>query len=303
MFYRVFVLLLFLAGGLYAQSQVQNWHAGRGGTVVLDIGHFVGGEGASAPGAVNGTVLRECEFWYRYAGVVKEVVERAGWHCVVTNRGYAPTREPLASIARRTGVIQLRQPDAGGRRSPSRYHPDRVGSGMVSADYAIWKKAACIVFLHLNSSSSRWTSGGSRSVILCNHYNGRALAGSLSRALESEVLNHGMPNGGKGCAIEVRRVDADRAAGWLNACDDSGIPAAVVEAAFVNNRGHADFLTREAGARAFAQAIGHGIVNFLRHDTTPRHVRANENEPDVGSFGYAAESRRLNVPGAKRLLH
>lgn len=297
----VFMLLLLLVGELCAQSQIQNVGAMKGGTVVLDIGHFMGGEGASAPGAVNGTILRECEFWYRYAGVVKEVIERAGWNCVVTNRGFAPTHEPLAGIARKTGVVQLRRPDAGGKRTPSRYHPDRVGSGMVSADYAIWKKAACIVFLHLNSSGSRWTSAG-RSVILCNHFNGRGLASSICRALDSEVLNHGMPNGGRGCSIEVRRVDADRAAGWLNACDDSGIPAAVVEAAFVNNRAHVEYLTRDAGARVFAQAIGHGIVNFLRSGASPRHVRKNENAPDVGSFGYAAESRRLSVPGARRLL-
>ncbi len=274
----------------------------KGGAVVLDIGHFVGGEGASAPEAVNGMTLRECEFWYRYAGVVKEVIKRAGWNCIITNRGFAPTREPLASFARKAGVIQLRRPDAGGKRTPSRYHPDRVGSGMVSADYAIWKRATCIVFLHLNSTGSRWASGG-RSVILCNHFNGRGLATSICRALDNEVLNHGMPNGGRGCSVEVRRVDADRAAGWLNACDDSGIPAAVVEAAFVNNLAHAEYLTRNAGATAFAQAIGHGIVNFLRSDTTPHHVRKNENVPDVGSFGYAAESRHLNVPGAKRLLH
>ncbi len=299
---RILILILLFGGVLFAQSQVQNVNALRGGTVVLDIGHFMGGEGASAPQAVNGVVLRECEFWYRYAGVVKQVVERAGWRCVITNRGFAPTREPFASIAKRSGVLQLQKPDAGGKRTPSRYHPDRVGSGMVSADYAIWKRAACIIFLHLNSTGSRWTSGG-RSIILCNHFNGHGLANSICNALNNEVLNHGMPNGGRGCSVEERRVDADRSAGWLNACDDSGIPAVVVEAAFVNNRAHAEYLTRDAGARAFAQAIGHGVVNFLRSDTTPRHVRENENVPDVGSFGYAAESRRLNVPGARRLLH
>ena len=274
-----------------------------GGGVVLDIGHFIGGEGASSPSAVHGKRLAECSFWYQYAADVKRVVEAAGYPCTITNRGKAPTSEPLAAYARQARVVQLNRPDADGRRYPSRYFPDRVAGGMVSADYAIWKRADCIVFLHHNSSGSRWTSGGSPSVILCNKYNGRALAERLCAALNSEILDHGMPNGGRKCRVEQRSVDADRAAGWLNACDDAGIPAAVIEAAFLNNRNHAAYLAQDANARRYAQAIGHGIVSYLRRQGgSPRHRRANPDAPDEGSFGYAAESRRLDVPGAKRLL-
>ncbi len=198
--------------------------------------------------------------------------------------------------------MQLRHPDRNAARYPSHYHPDRVASGMVSADYAIYRKAACVVFLHHNSSGG-WTSGGSPSMILCNKYNGRPLADAIGRVMEREILDHGMANGGRGCRTVVRSVDADRAAGWLNACDDSGIPAAVIEVAYLNNRAHAAFLADDANARRYAQAVGRGIVEYLRaHGNSPRHRRADENAPDEGSFGYAAESRRLNVPGAKRLV-
>lgn len=272
--------------------------------VVLDIGHFIGGDGASTPGIVQGKRLTECTWWYQYAYEVKRVVEQAGYRCEVINRGHAPTSEPTAGYARRAQVLHMRRPDVGSQRYPSRYFPDRVGAGMVSADYAIWRRASCAVFLHHNSSSSRrWTKGASPSIVICNKYNGMALARSLCLALNTEVLNHGMPNGGRECRPEVRSVDASRSAGWMNACDDAGIPAAVVEAAFLNNRGHAEYLAQDANARRYARAVGNGIVNFLRqHGKEPRHYRRDANEPDQGSFGYAPESRKLQVPGAKKLL-
>lgn len=275
-----------------------------GGAVVLDIGHYEGAPGARTPGPVRGQRISEYDFWCRYVGEVKRVVQAAGYSCVVTNRGYAPTQADLRSATRRAGVVQLRRPDVAGGRYPSRYHPDRVGAGMVSADYAIWRRASCAVFLHHNSSSRRWVRGASPSIILYNKWNGRALAESLCRTLDAEVLDHGMPNGGRGCRPVVKYVDADRSAGWLNACDDSGIPAVVVEAAFLNNRNHAEFLAQDANARRYAQSIGKAIVAYLRRNgSSKRHYRADENAPDAGSFGYARESRSAHVPGAKRLLH
>ncbi len=273
-----------------------------GGPVVLDIGHFAGGEGAQSPFVINGKRLKECEFWYQYSFEVKKEIEKAGYACVVTNRGNAPEHEPLASYARRAGVVHLRRPDRNGARYPSRYFPDRVGSGVVSADYAIYRKAACVVFLHHNSSG-RPTRGASPSLILHNRYNGLPLARSLAHSLGAEVLNRGMNNGGRGCTTSVRYVDADRSASWMNACDDAGIPAAVIEAAFLNNRDHAEFLSTDAGARRYARAVAHGIINYMKTaSAAPRHVRKNPNVADEGSFGYAAESRRLNVPGARILI-
>lgn len=297
---RLFLCIVVLL--VAACSQVP-YHGGSG-VVVLDIGHYIGAEGARTPGPVGGKILSECPFWYQYAGEVKRVVEAAGYRCVITNRGHAPTQEPLATYARQARVVHLRHPDTGGLRYPSRYHPDRVASGIVSADYAIYRRAACAVFLHHNSAGRGWKTGGSPSIIICNKYNGLPLAKALCHALNSEILDHGMPNAGRPCRPVVRSVDADRSAGWLNACDDSGIPAAVIEAAFLNNRAHAAFLAQDACARRYAQAIGHGIVRYLRQQgRAPRHYRADENTPDEGSFGYARESRRLQVPGAKRLLH
>lgn len=276
---------------------------GAKGVVVLDIGHFIGGDGARTPGPVNGKYLTECTWWYQYCYYTKKVVEKAGYTCVVTNRGNAPVSEPLSGYARRAGVVHLRHPDRNGARYPSHYHPDRVASGMASADYAIYRKASCVVFLHHNSSSGKWVDGAAASMILCNKYNGGRLAESLCRTLEKEILNHGMPNGGRGCKSVVRCIDAERSAGWLNACDDSGIPAAVIEAAYLNHRGHAQFLAQDVNARRYAEAVGRGIVAYMqRYGKEARHVRADGKAPDQGSFGYAPESRKLDVPGAWRLV-
>lgn len=273
------------------------------GEVVLDIGHCFSRQGARTPGAVRGTVITEYAFWCQYAPVVKREVERAGFRCIIINRGNPPDSAPLASYVRAGRVVHLKRPDLEAQRYPSRYHPDRVASGMVSADYAIWKRAACIVFLHHNNVSSRWMRRPRQGLILCNKYNGLHLADCLKSSLESEVINHGMNNGGIACRIVIRHVDADRAAGWLNACDDSGIPAAVIEAAYLDNYQHALYLSADAGAQAYARAVGHGIVRYMkRYGREARHFRADENAPDEGSFGYAKESRRLQVPGAKRLI-
>lgn len=270
--------------------------------VVLDIGHFIGSEGACTPGPVNGKRISECSFWYEYCYYTKRVIEQAGYKCVVCNRGNAPKNPTLAAFARRAKVVQLRHPDKNAARYPSHYFPDRVASGMVSADYAVYRKAKAMVFLHHNSSGG-WTSAGMPSIILSNRYNGRPLAQAISNTLNREVLNSKMPNGGRQCTVQVRYVDAGRGAGWLNTCDDAGIPAAIIEAAYLNNRHHAAYLANPANARYYAESIGRGIVEYLRHGRAINHRRKDLNKADEGSFGYAAESRRLNVPGAKRLVH
>lgn len=273
------------------------------GVVVLDIGHFSTSPGAVMPGALNGKRLTEYAFWCQYANEVKKVITEAGHPCIITNRGNPPTTEPLATYAQQANVIYLNHPDKGAARYPSRHFPDRVASGMVSADYAVEKKAACVVFLHHNSTVNRWQTGGAPSIILCNKNNGRQLAQTLCDVLNADILNHGMDNGGRSCTVQTRSVDADRAAGWLNTCDDAGIPAAVIEAAFLNYRAHAAYLLDDANARKYARSIGHGVVKYLReHGRDARHYRLNPDAPDEGSFGYAAESRKLKVPGAKLLL-
>ncbi len=298
-------MMLFVAlCGLLMETGCQSFSGSRGepGAVILDIGHCIGAEGAVMPSAINGKRFSEAAFWYQYAPYTKRVIERAGYRCTICNRGYMPDEEPLRTYAKRGRVIHHRRPDLGGARRASRYHPDRVASGIISADYAVWRRASCMVFLHHNSSSRRWKGGSSPSVVLYNRYNGRPLAEAIARRMERDILNHGMNNGGVGCKVEARYVDASRGGGWLNTCDDSGIPAAILEVAYLNNRNHAAFLTKDANARRYAEAVGRGIVDYLRRSgNQPRHVRADENKADEGSFGYARESRGVEVRGAKRL--
>ena len=70
-----------------AQQRMQR-QALESQTVVLDIGHYYaperGGQGARTPDATQGGMLEECEFWYRYAGEVKKVVEAARYSRNVT---------------------------------------------------------------------------------------------------------------------------------------------------------------------------------------------------------------------------
>ncbi len=288
---------------LLASCQTFSGSPGEPGAVILDIGHCTDAQGATMPGTINGKRYTETAFWYQYAPYVKRVIERAGYRCTICNRGYMPDEEPLRTYAKRGRVIHHRRPDLGGDRRASRYHPDRVASGIISADYAVWRRASCAVFLHHNSSSRRWVYGGSPSVVLCNRYNGRPLAEAIANRMNRDILNHGMKNGGVNCRVASRYVDASRGAGWLNTCDDSGIPAAILEVAYLNNRNHAAYLTNDANARRYAEAVGQGIVDYLRRSGhTRKHVREDENKADEGSFGYARESRRARVRGARRLL-
>lgn len=242
--------------------------------VVLDIGHYLNGArgtGAMSPRLKNGTRLEETVFWYYYSPYVKNEIERAGYSCAVTNRGKAPTTSELASVARKTPVIQLNRPDtrgANGRpfRYPSKYHPQHIAAGMISADFAIWKGAKCVVFLHQDSSSDNWRTV-CKSTILHNARNGRPLAASVASSLNERILGEGegkMRNGGRLCRTEPRSNPDLGGAAWLNTCDASGIPAIVVEGAMLNNPDHAYWLAQEDNAILFARAVGRGIVNYLK---------------------------------------
>lgn len=229
--------------------------------VMLDIGHSVRSRGASSP---DGR-LTETAFWYKNAGEVKRVIEAAGYRCIVCNRGNAPTQEPLASYARRAGVVHLNRPDKGGVRYPSRYYPERIGAGMVSADYGIEQRPACMVFLHLNSTSG-WLRAPIPGLIIHSRVHGRGLGEALQRAFNTELFEQagGVSNGGKGCRTITRYRKEETAAGWLNALDDAGIPSAVVEALYVNNRAHAAYLLTDAGGKRVAQTVAHGIISWLK---------------------------------------
>ncbi len=272
------------------------------GVVVLDIGHCIGSEGAIMPAAVNGKCFSETVFWYQYAPEIKRVIEEAGYTCTICNRGFMPEDETLRGYAQQGDVIHLCCPDLDAGRRVSRYHKDRVASGMVSADYAVWRKATCAVFLHHNSTSRRWLKGKITSIVLHNRYNGQPLAEAIARRMEKDVFGRGFSVGGE-CKIVSCYEDAARGAGWLNTCDDSGIPAVILEVAYLNHLQHVTYLTDDANARHFAESVGQGVLDYLRHNrNTPRHVREDENQPDEGSFGHAPESRKLVIPGAKMLV-
>lgn len=252
--------------------------------VVLDIGHRFGNEGASSPRAADGRRISETSFWYEYSYYTKQVIEAAGYRCIVCNRGAAPTDAAMQAFAKRAGVVQLNQKQKDGRYA-SVIHPDRFAAGQISADFAIQQGAVCAVFLHHNGLEGQ-SDQGENAMVLYNRYNGKGLADSLCAAVNAEILNHGLDNKGKPCVPSVRYKAAAPAAGWMNACDDSGIPAAVIEATFLSNVNHVAFLRQEANARRYAECIGRGIVAFLKsYDASARHLREDDSIPDEGSGG------------------
>lgn len=276
-------------GMLLASCSQQRFMFGRKGSpaVVLDIGHCEQAKGAYTPGRTKGRVLNEYDFWHENAVHTRRVVEEAGYPCVICNRGDEPEDEQLRALGEQAGVEYLGRPDdAASPRYRSYYSRDRVAAGIISADYAVYRQAPAAVFLHHNSTGRRWNKRRSMpSLLITNRYNGTPLAESIACELERRVLNHGLPNGGRRCTIQVRCKDASRAAGWMNVCDDAGIPAAVIETAFLNNRRHAAWLADKENARRYAESIGHGIVAYLRRQEKPApHIRTNHDVPDEGTY-------------------
>lgn len=238
------VFMLSLLGAVYAAA----------GPVVLDIGHQSTSGGAASPDRS----LSEYDFWCTYAGDVKAAIESAGYPCVVLNRGMAPTKKHLLSACRAAGVVQLNKPDKNAKRYPSTHYPEHIGCGMVCADYAIDLGARCVVFLHLNSTSSKWQSKAAAGLMICNRQYGRPLAESVCSAMRREL-----PALSKGIKVLPRYIGSQPSAGWMNALDAAGIPAIVFEALYVNNRTHVDFLRSDANARKLARTIAAGVIDWL----------------------------------------
>ncbi|MBE6436362.1 MAG: hypothetical protein E7030_09200 [Akkermansiaceae bacterium] len=230
--------------------------------VVIDIGHQYTASGAESPdGKIN-----EYAFWAQYAIEVRREVEAAGYPCIITNRSEAPTKEPLATYNKESGVVHLNKPDKDAKRYPSTHHPEHIGAGMISADYAIDKNALCVVFLHLNSVGSKWSVTPPTGLIICNKNHGNALAESVCEAMRADILDQkgGMPNAKKGIKVLPRHIGSQSGAGWMNTLDEEKIPAIIFEAVYVNNRGHIDFISKDANARKLARTIGKGVVNWLK---------------------------------------
>ncbi len=243
------------------QRQVRNSQL-----VVLDIGHYYhperGGQGARTPDARYGNT-EECEFWYRYVIYTKHIIEKAGYQCIICNRGAAPTSPELASAGKKAGVVQLNtpQPTAIYR---SRHHEKRMAVGMLSADYALDCKPGCVVFLHHNSVSATWREDYDKGAIFCNE-RGVALAQSLAWVMNRDILDHGMPNGGQPCGVIIRNDGRKGGGDWLNTCNESYVPAAITEVAVLSNPKHAQYLSKKQNAIDFAEAAGRGIVEYMQN--------------------------------------
>lgn len=223
--------------------------------VVLDIGHQTTAGGAQTPdGKIN-----EFAFWLRYAGEVQKMVQDAGYGCILTNRGNPPAKGTSE------GVLYMKHPDKNAMRYPSRHYPEYIGAGMICADYAIDIKARCVVFLHLNCTTGKWSSRPPKGLIICNRIHGLALAESICQSMREVLLDKpgGIPNAGKGIKVLPRYIGSQPSAGWMNALDEAGIPAAVFEAVYMDNRAHAAFISNDANARKLARTIGQGIVRWL----------------------------------------
>lgn len=265
-FLRAFLLVLLSCTGLLLNGCTQQRlcaQARESRTVVLDIGHYYhperGGQGARTPNKRYGNI-EECEFWYKYVIYTKRVIEQAGYTCLVCNRGSMPRNKVLADAAEKAGVYHVNSPVVTGIYR-SRHQPRRMAVGMLSVDYALDQKPACVVFLHHNSMTNHWMVYN-KGAIYCNERGG-GLAWEIADVINKTIFEKGMPNNGVPCTTILRNNGRKGGGDWLNACQENCVPAAITEAAFLSNPQHAKFLGTDSGARRYAIAIGQGIVNYL----------------------------------------
>ena len=263
---KLFLYLLLLPLLLFTSCMQQRMRAQvrESKVVVLDIGHYYhpvrGGQGARTPDKRYGNI-EECEFWYRYAGYTARVIRNAGYECRICCRGAMPTDKKLAEIATREKVHHVNTPEPNAIYR-SKHHPHRMAVGMLSTNYALDQKPAAVIYLHHNSMTPHWKVYN-KGAIYCNEV-GQQLGISVADVITRTIYDQGgMPNNGIPCDI-ILRNDGRRGGGdWLNACNESYVPAIITEATFLSNPEHARFLGKEANAIRYAEAIGHGVVNFL----------------------------------------
>ncbi len=252
-----------LLGGCI-QQQMQKL-AATSNIVVLDIGHYYhperGGQGARTPDAKHGGIIEETEFWYRYAGVVKKVIEKAGYQCIICNRGSMPNNPQLATAAKQSGVVHVNSPLPTAIYR-SKHHPNRMAVGMLSADFALDQRPGAVIFLHHNSNSAKWQVYN-KGAFYCNDC-GVPLANTMAQVMNRDIFEKGMPNRGVPCGVVIRNDGRKGGGDWLNTCNESYVPAVITEVAFLSNPEHAKYLSKHANAVKFAEAIGQGIVEFMQ---------------------------------------
>lgn len=259
----VLAFVLMLNGCVQHQMQKQ---ALTSNVVVLDIGHYYhparGGQGARTPNGKQGGMIEETEFWYRYAVYTKNIIEQAGYQCIVCNRGSMPTDAKLAAAAKKCGVVHINTPIPTAIYR-SKHHPNRMAVGMLSADFALDQRPGAVIFLHHNSNSDKWLVSN-KGAFYCND-RGVKLANTMAQVMNRNLLNHSMPNNGVPCGVVLRNDGRKGGGDWLNTCNESYVPAVITEVAFLSNPEHAYFLSQHANAVQFAETIGRGVVEFMKN--------------------------------------
>ena len=263
---KLFLILLLIPLLLFTgcTQQMMRAQVRESKVVVLDIGHYYhserGGQGARTPDKRYGSI-EECEFWYRYAGYTARVIRNAGYECRICCRGSMPTDKKLAEIARREQVHHVNTPEPTAIYR-SKHHPHRMAVGMLSTNYALDQNPAAVVYLHHNSMTARWMVYN-KGAIYCNE-EGTGLGLAVADIITNTIYDQGgMPNHGVRCGVIIRDNGRKGGGDWLNACNESCVPAIITEATFLSNPEHARFLGKEKNAIRYAETIGRGVVNFL----------------------------------------
>ena len=236
---KLFLILLLIPLLLFTgcTQQMMRAQVRESKVVVLDIGHYYhperGGQGARTPDKRYGSI-EECEFWYRYVGYTAKIIRDAGYECRICCRGSLPTDKQLAEMA----------------------------VGMLSTNYALDQNPAAVVYLHHNSMTARWMVYN-KGAIYCNE-EGTGLGLAVADIITNTIYDQGgMPNHGVRCGVIIRDNGRKGGGDWLNACNESYVPAIITEATFLSNPEHAKFLGKEKNAIRYAETIGRGVVNFL----------------------------------------
>ncbi len=263
---KLFLILLLIPLLLFTgcTQQMMRAQVRESKVVVLDIGHYYhperGGQGARTPDKRYGSI-EECEFWYRYVGYTAKVIRDAGYECRICCRGSLPTDKQLAEIARREKVHHVNTPEPTAIYR-SKHHPHRMAVGMLSTNYALDQNPAAVVYLHHNSMTARWMVYN-KGAIYCNE-EGTGLGLAVADIITNTIYDQGgMPNHGVRCGVIIRDNGRKGGGDWLNACNESYVPAIITEATFLSNPEHARFLGKEKNAIRYAETIGRGVVNFL----------------------------------------
>lgn len=90
------------------------------------------------------------------------------------------------------------------------------------------------------------------------------MANIMAQVMDEELLNHGLPNNNQPCGVVLRNNGRLGGGDWLNACNESYVPALITEVTYLSNPEHAQFLSKHDNAVKYARTLGKGVVKFLK---------------------------------------